>query len=793
MSEQVGSIYFDLDLDDKRFSSKLASAEGEARSFNSRVSNYFESTRQASNQLVTGVVAVGAALGVIGAVGVKTAADLETARQGFITLLGSAEKADAVINRIKKEAARTPFELVGLTQATQLLTSVTKDGDKALDIILSVGESLAAMGKGQAELDRIIINLQQIGSVGHASMVDIKQFAYNGIPIFEMLTQATGKTGDALADMISSGGVTFDMLIDMFRKATAEGGRFHGAFANQAGTFNQLMANMKDSFSIFLADVIKGSGIFDMLKKAMSGVINFMNANKGVIQQGLIAGMQWLKDNGAVVVGILAGALAPAVIGVVLAFARMLLTLSPFMVIGAALAILIPKLVEHFGGWHAVLDKTRQILAPFKQAASDFVASMGGMEGIIARVKSVLQPLRDGLGEVYRALGGIHGIANMAQSALSFLKDVIVIAVGVVRDAAAGFKQLWDSFTSPGVQTAKDSPVWMQAFAIAGEVLRGIVDALVFVFNGLWSVFSSIVAFVTSSLIPTIMATIQYMQQFGLIKAIIDFVALAVGLFVVAWRMIQPAVTSLIDVIMTQLLPALMNLWTAIAPVLMPVLTVLVEILNVIVAVVGGLLIGAIWLAINTLKVFIAAFSMLIQAIAFVVGVISGILSGVFEIFTAPFRIAYDFIRGLISGQNFSQIFRSIVDSIKSALSGAYEGIISPFKRAFDWIGNAAGEARQKLMDLNPFQRHSPSLVDWITRGTKVITDRYSGMFNKLSSLADSTRPALTGTMQAVGASTGSSITNNLYGVNIQGTDTADYWLSKLSYDDQMTTKGMST
>ena len=38
----------------------------------------------------------------------------------------------------KVEAARTPFELPGLTQATQLLTSVTKDGDRSIDIYVDL-------------------------------------------------------------------------------------------------------------------------------------------------------------------------------------------------------------------------------------------------------------------------------------------------------------------------------------------------------------------------------------------------------------------------------------------------------------------------------------------------------------------------------------------------------------------------------------------------------------------------------------------------------------------------------
>jgi tape measure domain len=188
--------------------------------------NRFEKQIDASKQFATGIAAAGVALGGFIGYGVKVAADLQTAKIGLTTLLGSAEEAGKTVERIKKESARTPFELVGLTQATQLLASVTKNGDKAIDIILNVGEGLAAMGKGQAELDRIIVNLQQVAAVGKASMTDIKQFAFAGIPIFEMLTEQTKLSGEALSKFIEGGGVSFEMLTTMFDKANDAGGRF---------------------------------------------------------------------------------------------------------------------------------------------------------------------------------------------------------------------------------------------------------------------------------------------------------------------------------------------------------------------------------------------------------------------------------------------------------------------------------------------------------------------------------------------------------------------------------------
>lgn len=234
------------------------------------------------------LIAVAAAAGTAAIAGIKmgidVAAQLETAQVGLTTLLGDSEKAAKTIDRLKKEAKRTPFELPGLSQATQLLTSVTKDGDKSIDILLDVGEALAAMGKGQAELDRIIVNLQQIAATGRAATIDIRQFAFAGIPIYEMLAETTGKTGEALEELISSGGVTFDLLVEMFDKANDSGGRFFGAFENQSGTFNQAVSNMKDSLGIFFADIVTQTGLFKFLTDALVTASNFLGDYKQHIQ-----------------------------------------------------------------------------------------------------------------------------------------------------------------------------------------------------------------------------------------------------------------------------------------------------------------------------------------------------------------------------------------------------------------------------------------------------------------------------------------------------------------------------
>lgn len=214
--------------------------------------------------IATGFVAISSA-------GIKISGELESARQGFVALLGSAELADKTMARIKKEAKATPFEMTGLVAGTQALTAITKDGDKAIDVLLDVGKAIATSGKGQAELDRVILNLQQISSTGKVTEMDIRQFQ-GAIPMFNDILKYSGLTTEKLKDSKNSA----ELLFNAFKKAGAEGGITAQGFTAQAGTWQQLISNLGDSWAIFTSDFVNQTGIFDMAKNVIGKIIDFI-------------------------------------------------------------------------------------------------------------------------------------------------------------------------------------------------------------------------------------------------------------------------------------------------------------------------------------------------------------------------------------------------------------------------------------------------------------------------------------------------------------------------------------
>lgn len=268
----VGAVIAEIKADLTNFKKGMSEAKAQTEGLRSAISDAGSAVagfgRQAA--IFTGVVAAG--VGAAGARAVQLTGDLEASKQGFQALLGSAEAAEATVNRIKKEAATTPFEIQGLTDGALALTAITKDGDKAIDTLLDVGKAIATSGKGQAELDRVIMNLQQVAATGKVTEMDIRQFQ-GAIPIFNDIIEAAGLTTDELKESDNAA----ELLFDAFKQAGAEGGIAFGGFAAQAGTFNQLWSNLMDSVNIGLSDFVTATGIFDAVKNALAGVIDQLN------------------------------------------------------------------------------------------------------------------------------------------------------------------------------------------------------------------------------------------------------------------------------------------------------------------------------------------------------------------------------------------------------------------------------------------------------------------------------------------------------------------------------------
>lgn len=179
--------------------------------------------------------------------GIKYNADIEKYTKSFETFLESAEKAANVVEKIKKDAGSTPFDITSLIQANQMLISTNEDADSARETILALGDAITATGGGNDELTRMAANLQQVKNAGVATALDIKQFAYAGIDIYGLLADYTGKSVQEVKDMK----VSYEVLTEALKKANKQGGKYFNAMSDASetltGQVNKLKAEVKDA------------------------------------------------------------------------------------------------------------------------------------------------------------------------------------------------------------------------------------------------------------------------------------------------------------------------------------------------------------------------------------------------------------------------------------------------------------------------------------------------------------------------------------------------------------------
>lgn len=254
-----------------------------------------------------------------GVVAVRTAAQYETLRQSMDTLNGSAAEGARNFERLKKFAAKTPFQLTDLAKAQNMLQGFGLAADEAFEALNFIGDIAAVTGGGISEIG---IAFGQAAAEGRVMTRDIRQFINQGVPMIKMLADTMGVAQSEVLDLASQGKISFDVLRQAFRNATKEGGMFADGMEKQSKTIGGLFSNLKDNVSIALAEL--GAEIVDAL--------NLKEVMKGLSEQIQI-GVDWFKalSDEAKRMGIIIAALTAAIGPTLIVLSGLAMALSTIM------------------------------------------------------------------------------------------------------------------------------------------------------------------------------------------------------------------------------------------------------------------------------------------------------------------------------------------------------------------------------------------------------------------------------------------------------------------------------
>ena len=249
------------------------------------IGNFETKIAQAAVQAVQQVVSTG----------LEFNRQMENYQLAFENLLGSAEAANAALDAIKADAAATPFDVAGLVSANRLLISTGQSAEEAREVINALGNAVSASGGGNAELERMAANLQQIANVGKASAVDIRQFAYAGIDIYGILADYTGLAKNEVQGLT----ISYDLLVEALKAASAEGGRYAGAMEAYSQTLQGRMDTLADNATQLAGALTEG--LFEAQKELVEAASGWVETLQTTLEaEGpaamAVAGVQIVFD-----------------------------------------------------------------------------------------------------------------------------------------------------------------------------------------------------------------------------------------------------------------------------------------------------------------------------------------------------------------------------------------------------------------------------------------------------------------------------------------------------------------
>lgn len=209
------------------------------------------------------VLAVIGGVGVLKALGseiIRVRGEFQAADTAIQTLLGSKEKADALMSQVREYAKISPLEFSDVTQATQMMLGFNIEAEKVPRYLQAIGD--VSMGDTQ-RFNSLTLAFSQMSAAGKLMGQDLNQMINAGFNPLQIMADKTGKSIATLKDEMSKGAISAEMVQQAFIDATSAGGKFYNMSENASKTINGQLSMMQDAMD----------SVFNELGQKSEGVI----------------------------------------------------------------------------------------------------------------------------------------------------------------------------------------------------------------------------------------------------------------------------------------------------------------------------------------------------------------------------------------------------------------------------------------------------------------------------------------------------------------------------------------
>lgn len=244
------------------------------------IGNYEENIRRALDGTGQFNLSLSKMLGVIGGTAalkglvtdmINVRGEFQKTSIAFETMLGSKEKADALMAQMVETAAKTPFDLQGVTSGAKQLLAYGTSADKVNETLVRLGNIASGLS---IPLGELVYLYGTSMSQGRLFTQDVNQFMGRGIPLVAELSKELGKTESEIRKMVTEGKVGFPELQKVIENMTNEGGKFYNLMEMQSTTLSGQISNLGDAWDSMLNSIGEETqGIASMTISAVTSII----------------------------------------------------------------------------------------------------------------------------------------------------------------------------------------------------------------------------------------------------------------------------------------------------------------------------------------------------------------------------------------------------------------------------------------------------------------------------------------------------------------------------------------
>ena len=198
---------------------------------------------------------------------IQTRGQFQQLEIAFGTMLGSTEKADALMKQLIQTAAKTPFDMQGIAQGAKQLLAYGTAAEDVNDTIIKLGDIAAGLS---LPLGDLVYLYGTTMTQGRMFTMDLRQMQGRGIPIADEIAKIMNVSKEAVPEMVSAGKVTSEIFSQAVKNMASEGGKFYNLMEMQSSSLTGQISNLEDAIDQMFNEIGKASE--DFLSSGISAV-----------------------------------------------------------------------------------------------------------------------------------------------------------------------------------------------------------------------------------------------------------------------------------------------------------------------------------------------------------------------------------------------------------------------------------------------------------------------------------------------------------------------------------------